>query len=96
MGSLTSRPKSVSTVPTTQVIYVPATTTSSTTATSSTSTSSGSGTTDTSTDPALTAEVREQNLLTRSRSRLGTVTTSFRGLLGLASQGSSRKTLLGE
>ncbi len=41
------------------------------------------------------AEARKQSLLTRDRSRFGTVTTSFRGLLGLGNSGQS-KTLLGE
>jgi hypothetical protein len=43
------------------------------------------------------AEARTQSLLTRDRSRFGTVTTSFRGLLGLATGGNTQpKTLLGE
>ncbi len=42
------------------------------------------------------AEVRRQNLLERDRSRLGTIATSFRGLLGLSDKTTPRKTLLGE
>jgi len=86
MGSLASRPKA----PSTQVAYVPQTTTT----TASTDTS----TTDTSADSAQTtaAEVRKTNLLSSARSRLGTVQTSFRGLLDLATGNTTRKTLLGE
>lgn len=56
---------------------------------------------DTSTQDAAAADasassVRTQNLLQRSRGRLGTINTSFRGLLGVRSNDTSRKTLLGE
>jgi hypothetical protein len=48
-------------------------------------------------DPEETAaEQRRENLLRRNRGRFGTIQTSFRGLLGLATQGGQRKTLLGE
>jgi hypothetical protein len=48
-------------------------------------------------DETSAAKAREESLLTRDRSRYGTVTTSFRGLLNLASNGGGqKKTLLGE
>jgi hypothetical protein len=47
-------------------------------------------------NPQAVAAQREQNLLTASRGRLGTITTSFRGLLSLAGTSGQRKTLLGE
>lgn len=105
MGSLTSRPK----VPTTtqpQVIYVPtpqpvytssSSTAASTTAATSTDTAAGTTTDTTQTAEEQQSEARTQNLLTRDRSLYGTVTTSFRGLLGLASgKNGQSKTLLGE
>jgi hypothetical protein len=39
---------------------------------------------------------KAENLLRRNRSRLGTVLTSFRGILGQNSISAPRKTLLGE
>lgn len=42
------------------------------------------------------AAARTQSLLTRSRGRLGTIATSFRGFLGEKDNGVKRKTLLGE
>lgn len=107
MGSLTSRPKVPKTQ--TQVIYVPATqaatSAASSASSSATSASQGSTATRTTTDTFATvpsadeqqSEARTQNLLTRDRSLFGTVTTSFRGLLGLVSgKGGQSKTLLGE
>lgn len=41
-------------------------------------------------------EKRERSLLSRDRSRFGTVQTSFRGLLSLANGNGGQKTLLGE
>jgi hypothetical protein len=42
------------------------------------------------------ATEKAENLLRRNRSRLGTVLTSFRGVLSQNDLASSRKTLLGE
>jgi hypothetical protein len=47
------------------------------------------------TDDQISAE-KAENLLRRNRSRLGTVLTSFRGILGQNGMAASRKTLLGE
>ncbi len=92
MGSLTSRPKVPSYQPTTQVIYVPAPTQSVMTSPSVTT----SPTSGTETPQDNSAQVKADNLLNRDRSRFGTITTSFRGLLSLTGQNSGRKTLLGE
>lgn len=46
--------------------------------------------------PDQVAAERAENLLRRNRSRLGTVLTSFRGILAQSDLASSRKTLLGE
>ena len=50
------------------------------------------------TDAEISADSRRQGLLRRSRGRLGTIATSFRGLLNSADSNNSnqRKTLLGE
>lgn len=97
MGSLTSRPK-VPSVQQPQIVYVPAPVTQAPVATVPQNTgndnSAGSGSDGQTTQEQ--AAAREQNLLTASRGRLGTVTTSFRGLLGLANTSGQRKTLLGE
>lgn len=108
MGSLSSRP-SVPSQPQPQVIYVPAPTpvvtntgssTSSGNAGSSSTNSAGSNAagTETQTTEQNATEIREENLLSRGRGRFGTVKTSFRGLLSLASGAGAggRKTLLGE
>lgn len=42
------------------------------------------------------AEQRTDNLLRRGRGRMGTIQTSFRGLLAAATPPEQRKTLLGE
>lgn len=42
------------------------------------------------------SEARQESLLSRSRSRFGTVQTSFRGLLSQSDPNIERKTLLGE
>lgn len=91
MGSLTSRPKAASApVSAPQVVYVPAV--------SSTSSNPAAAS---SPDPAevdetVTAAQRAENVLRRSRSRLGTVLTSFRGILNPSDVGTQRKNLLGE
>ncbi len=41
-------------------------------------------------------QARTQSLLTRGRSRFGTIRTGFRGLLGAENDVRQRKTLLGE
>lgn len=92
MGSLASRPKVPSIQQQPQVIYMP---------TPVTTTSSPSTTTNIvqSSEPSESekkAEARTQNLLTRSRGRFGTVTTSFRGLLSAMNNSGQSKTLLGE
>jgi len=97
MGSITSRPK----VPTTpRVVYVPQPAPAPAPAPTQPATppSNDAGGGNENNDTAA-REVREQNLLTRERSRYGTVRTGFRGLLSLASaagDNTKRKTLLGE
>jgi hypothetical protein len=81
MGSLTSRPKAASQQ---QIVYTP---TETTTASSSESTEA---------DPAVIAKARAENVLRRSRSALGTVLTSFRGILSGNGNAPQRKSLLGE
>ncbi len=92
MGSLASRPKVPDAQPV-QYVYVPASTY---TAPASTSDTSGGTTTPpAATDAEVQASARSANLLERRRGRLGTVLTSFRGLLNDTVSG-ARKTLLGE
>ena len=87
MGDITDRPKA----PKQQVVYVPQYVY--TPATPST----GGATNNNETDEAATPEQqREKNLLSRTRSRLGTVLTGFRGILAPSETQSARKTLLGE
>jgi hypothetical protein len=87
MGSLTSSPKVPSAAPSPQIVYVPSPYTP-------TDTTTGTGTP--APDPKTPSEVRAGSLLSRDRSRYGTIVTSFRGLLGLADHSDKRKTLLGE
>lgn len=91
MGSLASRPK-VPSNPQPQIVYVrqPAPSTKPAPSTPPPEKK------DAQDGDKAAAETREQSLLTRDRSRYGTVTTSFRGLLNLASNGGQKKTLLGE
>ncbi|MBX2834769.1 MAG: hypothetical protein KTR28_07340 [Micavibrio sp.] len=84
MGSMSSRPN-VPSMPTSQVVYVPTTPTTPT----PTSHSDDEG-------KKTASEVRSENLLRRNRGTFGTVTTSLRGLVGLSTPSSERKTLLGE
>lgn len=89
MGDITDRPKA----PAAQVVYVPKYVYTNPTTTPSTPTSTDGN------DPDLTPEQqREKNLLSRPRSRIGTILTGFRGILSPAeSQSQSqKKTLLGE
>ena len=89
MGSLTSRPKTPSTS-SVQTVYVPTPVATPVTQTPDTPS-------DTTTDPAPTPEAaRQQSLLDRSRGRLSTVLTGFRGILDDTVRASGRKTLLGE
>ncbi len=87
MGDITGRPKA----PPQQVIYVPQYVYPD----PAPSTGGGSATVDTPTVPT-PSEQRERNLLGRSRSRIGTILTSFRGILSPAETDGQRKTLLGE
>lgn len=90
MGDISGRPKT----PSAQIVYVP----QYTTATTTTSSSSTADTSSTS-DPVKTSDqIREENLLSRSRSRVGTVLTSFRGVLSnvVGDNTAQKKTLLGE
>lgn len=99
MGSLTSRPK-VPKQTSPQIVYVPAPQPTYTPAPAYTAPPAPTAVqpvTPSPTPDEEKAEARTQSLLTRDRSRFGTVTTSFRGLLGLASGNSGQsKTLLGE
>lgn len=87
MGDITGRPKA----PEQQVVYVPQYVYES--PAPNTGGEGGSG--DTPTTPTV-AQQREKNLLSRGRSRLGTVLTSFRGILAPKETDAQRKTLLGE
>lgn len=80
MGSLTSKTKAPSQP---QVVYVPASVTA----------------VETPAQPSADeteAAARTQSLLSRSRGRLGTIATSFRGFLSEKNTSVKRKTLLGE
>lgn len=88
MGDITGRPKA----PKTQVVYVPKYVYSNPPAPSSGNTDNG-GDDDT---PLTPEQQREKNLLSRSRSRIGTIMTGFRGILAPTETQDQRKTLLGE
>jgi hypothetical protein len=88
MGSLASRPKTPDVTPV-QYVYVP--TTSSYTA----APSNPAAPTPSASDEEAKANARNQNLLERRRGTIGTVLTSFRGLLNDTVSG-TRKALLGE
>ncbi len=83
MGLLSGSTKSPSR-PVQQIIYVPTPTQTTTAPTTSQPTEQE------------TLELRAENVLKRSRSRLGTVLTGFRGVLSQNDLVSPRKTLLGE
>jgi len=86
MGDISGRPKA----PSQQVVYVPQ-------YIYQDPPSTGGNNTNNNTDAEPTpAEQREKNLLSRSRSRIGTILTGFRGILSPAESDSQRKTLLGE
>lgn len=86
MGSLSSTPK----VPQTQIVQVPV--------------STPQPPTQQPTQPVVSARERAEeesqervrSLLSRGRSRFGTIATSFQGFLREIDQGNARKTLLGE
>ena len=86
MGDITGRPKA----PATQVVYVPQYVYES----PASGTDTG-GNAPTPENPS-PSQQREKNLLSRSRSRLGTVLTGFRGILAPKDTDAQRKTLLGE
>lgn len=98
MGSLSSRPS------TPQIVYVPTSTNSSASASNnavteaSSNSAEESATSTQSTDTeALAEEIRTEDLLRRDRGRVGTVQTSFSGLLTSDNKNQAgRKTLLGE
>lgn len=89
MGSLASRPKAPTSP---QIVYVPSSTTTTDTTSAAQETRADMQNETSSSASAL----RKDSLLTRSRSHFGTVKTSFRGILDLASGNNTRKTLLGE
>ena len=94
MGDIKGRPKA----PSSQIVYVPQYVYQSPVSTE-TGTKTNSGSTSSSADtPAVptTAQQREKNLLGRSRSRIGTILTGFRGILAPKDTDAQRKTLLGE
>jgi len=88
MGDITGRPKA----PPQEVVYVPQYIYQDSPPANNPGNSPGSNPT---TEPTQ-AEQREKNLLSRSRSRIGTILTGFRGILSPAETDSQRKTLLGE
>lgn len=81
MGNVTDRPKA----PSPQIIYVP----------QPVYQTGNQNETPTDTTPT-PAQQREKTLLSRGRSRLGTILTGFRGILAPLETDSKRKTLLGE
>ena len=86
MGDITGRPKA----PEQQVVYVPQYV--------YTNTPSSGTNNDNADDPATPTpeQQREKNLLSRPRSRVGTILTGFRGILAPSETQGQRKTLLGE
>ncbi len=90
MGDITGRPKT----PSPQVVYVPQYVYTNPTTNSSSTTNNTSQTS--ATPEQEQAEQREKSLLSRPRSRVGTVLTGFRGILAPSETGGQRKTLLGE
>lgn len=87
MGSIVSAPKVPASQPVIQYVSAPV---------SAASAAVDSGNSAQSSDvPQNESEAREQNLLRRSRGRLGTILTGFRGVLAPSSI-SAKKTLLGE
>ena len=98
MGSLTSKPKApASYAPAPQVVYY---TPAPAPAPSASAPAPATPTPDTSQPAPVSDEtksaVRAENLLKRSRSRLGTILTGFTGILSQSDLVPQRKTLLGE
>ncbi len=101
MGSLTSRPAIAQPYVQPQVVYAPPPRPAAQAQEISKPAPSGNvseGDADSAQDADLSNadQQREDNLLTRSRSRFGTIKTGFRGLLSLSDPTANRKTLLGE
>jgi len=103
MGSLASRPKAPAIQqPVFIPVSVPATVSSpsripqASSATASDSTAATDSSPATPTDGEVAAQARTGGLLDRTRGRLSTVLTGFRGVLGQSSAAPQRKTLLGE
>lgn len=96
MGDITGRPKA----PEPQVVYVPQyvyTSPSTVASQSGGGTGPSQNTSREDGEENLTPDQkREKNLLSRSRSRIGTILTGFRGILAPAETQTQRKTLLGE
>lgn len=89
MGDISGRPKA----PAQQVVYVPRYVSTPTPATPGTTNNNN----DNDDEETLTPDQqREKTLLSRSRSRIGTILTGFRGILAPAQTQDQRKTLLGE
>lgn len=95
MGRIFSPPKPKASSP--QVIYYPQTSAATAASTSSSATTAADTAADsqTKTESDVSTE-RAENILRRNRSRLGTVLTSFRGILSQGTLSAPRKTLLGE
>ncbi len=89
MGDITGRPKA----PSQQIVYVPQYVYDSGSSAGGNENNSGG---DSAPDAATPSQQREKNLLSRSRSRLGTILTGFRGMLAPKDTDAQRKTLLGE
>lgn len=95
MGSLTSQPKAPAQSPV--VYYVPTPTyVPAPSAPSSNNNSSSDAPTTSPETEAAAQQQKAENLLKRSRSRLGTILTGFRGVLEQSDLAPQRKTLLGE
>ena len=92
MGKILSGPKAP---PIQQVVQAPTPSTAIDTSASTTQTDTG---TDVETDTQISTALRQESLLRRSRGRLGTINTSFRGFFDDVgnSLNNARKTLLGE
>ena len=91
MGDISGRPKA----PSQQVVYVPQYVYPDSGSESGSGAGTDNGSTDTPDTPT-PAEQREKNLLSRPRSRIGTILTGFRGILAPKDTDAQRKTLLGE
>lgn len=93
MGDITGRPKT----PQQQVVYVPQYIQTPAPTTNTSSSSSPSGSTTSGGEQPTPEQQREKNLLTRPRSRIGTILTGFRGILAPSNESDQqKKTLLGE